>query len=152
MESEINCQGLAKAFSWWLSLLVLPASRSFDSVHFPLEFKSISGPSILTPTLPKESTTSIECLAMDISICFRQLLTRASQRKVFFQDPICKCNRVSLIMSVIGVWLFDGSQIEQVISWPFLQSLLNLCPSISLTQDKFLWVGWCPYPSTAGSA
>ena len=47
--------------------------------------------------------------------------------------------RISSIVSEIDACPWDGSQVELVIGWPFLQSLLHLCPCISFKQDKF-WV------------
>lgn len=37
----------------------------------------------------------------------------------------------------IGACPWIGSQVGPVIGWPFLQSLLLLCPSISFRQGKF---------------
>jgi hypothetical protein len=40
-------------------------------------------------------------------------------------------------MSGIGAYPWDGSQIELVIGWPFLESLFHLCPCISFRQVNF---------------
>ena len=53
--------------------------------------------------------------------------------------PVCKSNRVSLIVSGIGSCPSYGFQIGQVIGWPFPQSLLHFCPCSSCRWDKF-WV------------
>ena len=42
---------------------------------------------------------------------------------------------------------------EHVSSWPFLQSLLH--PSVTFREEflvKYLWVAWCPCPSTGSPA
>ena len=46
---------------------------------------------------------------------------------------------VSLIVSGVGIYPWDGSQVGTLIGCPFLQSLFHLCPYISFRQDKF-WV------------
>ena len=37
--------------------------------------------------------------------------------------PVCKHNRVSLMVLEVGVCPWDGSQVELVIGWPLPQSL-----------------------------
>jgi hypothetical protein len=57
-------------------------------------------------------------------------------------------------VSGIGGYQWNEPQVGSVNGWPFLQSLLRLCPWISFRQDKF-WadicgLGWCLYPSSGG--
>jgi hypothetical protein len=60
--------------------------------------------------------------------------------------------RVSLIVSGISVWLWDGSQVGPVIGWSFAQSLLSPVPAFLTVRINFgwkvLWVGWFLYHST----
>jgi hypothetical protein len=53
--------------------------------------------------------------------------------------PVCKYNRLSLIVTGIDSFPWDGSQVRWVIGWLFLQSLLHLSPFTPYRQDKF-WV------------
>jgi uncharacterized membrane protein (DUF106 family) len=67
--------------------------------------------------------------------------------------PVCKHDRVSLIVLVIGACPWDGSQVGLVIGWPFPQSLLPpLSPAFLVDRIDFglkvLWVGWYLYCST----
>ena len=55
------------------------------------------------------------------------------------QAPVCKHNRVSLIVSGTGSCQWDGSHVELVIGWPCPQFLLHLYFCTSYRQDKF-WI------------
>ena len=55
------------------------------------------------------------------------------------QAPVCKYTTVSAIASGFGACTWDGSPGGTVSGWPFLQSLLHFCPSISFRQEQF-WV------------
>ena len=113
-------------------------SRLVDSVGLPVEFLSHSGLSVLPPTLPKESLTSTQCLAVCICIYFSQQLSVVSQMIVMLGS--CPVHiRVSLIVSQIGAYPWDVSQIGLVTGWPSPQSLFHLYPCIFLRLDKF-WV------------
>ena len=60
--------------------------------------------------------------------------------------PVCKHNRVSLIVSGIGARPWDRSQVGLIIEWPLPQSLFHF-PIPAFIVDrihlglKFLWVG-----------
>ena len=60
-------------------------------------------------------------------------------RRKVCQAPACKHKRVSLTVSGLGSCPRNESQVGPVISWPFPQSLLHLCPCRSCRQDIF-WV------------
>lgn len=65
----------------------------------------------------------------------------------------CEHNRLSLLVSGIGAFPWDGTQAGLIIGWPFPQDLL-LLPDPAFPVDrihfgsKVLWVGWCPCWST----
>ena len=68
-----------------------------------------------------------------------------------YKAPVSKQqNIINRVMDYCRPW--DWSQVGLVICWPFLQTLLYLCPCIHLDRTYFgwkvLWVGWCPYPSS----
>jgi hypothetical protein len=50
-----------------------------------------------------------------------------------------KRRRYSACMKIYSVKTWDGFKAGPVIGWPFLHSLLHLCPCISFRQGKF-WV------------
>ena len=56
--------------------------RLVDSVDLPVESLFPLGRSILPATLPQDSPSSVQCLAVGLCICFSQLLDGASQRTV----------------------------------------------------------------------
>jgi hypothetical protein len=63
---------------------------------------------------------------------------------------------VSTIVLGFDVYAWNGSQVEVISGWPFLESLLHFCPCISFRQEqfwvKFFEVGEWPHPSTGGHA
>jgi hypothetical protein len=107
-------------------------SKLVDSVSLPVEFLSPSGPSILPPTLPLSLCASSSVWLWPVYLFKSGVGWSLSKESC--QTPVCKHNRVSLIMSGIGACLWNGSQVEQV-------HPLNLCsipcPWISYRQDKF---------------
>lgn len=68
-------------------------------------------------------------------LMFCLLLGGATQRTGLLGITVCKHNRVSLTMSGIGVYPWDGLQLGLVIGWLFLQFLLQPC--ISFRKSKF---------------
>jgi len=99
-------------------------SSFVDSFDLPVGFSSISGPTILPHPFRKcpwppfnvwlwvSASVSIHCCAEPLrgQLCWA---------------PICKHNRVSLIISLISDCLWDGIRVGPVIGWPFLWSLLH---------------------------
>jgi hypothetical protein len=114
--------------------LILWPFNTVEEVAIP------SGPSIL-PLIHKspqpQSSVWLRISASAPVSCWIEPLRRQS-----CWAPVCKHNRVFFIVSGICACLWDGFQVGPVIGWPFLQSLLHLCPCISYSQDTF-WVENC---------
>jgi len=69
--------------------------------------------------------------------------------------PVCKHNKVSVIVSWIGACLWNGFQFKTDIGWPFPQPLLFVpAHPVGRTHlwSKALWVVCCPYLSTGSPA
>jgi hypothetical protein len=73
---------------WQFRLWELQASRLVDSVDFPVESLSSSGPLILSPTLPQDSLDSLLCLAVGLCISFHWLLGGTYQRIVLLDSCV----------------------------------------------------------------
>jgi hypothetical protein len=69
--------------------------------------------------------------------------------------PVCKYDRVSLIVLGTGACPWDIAQIGLVIGWPFPISTPSSMPTFLVDRInlglKVSWVGWCLYCSPWGS-
>jgi hypothetical protein len=136
-------------YGLWLVVQSLRAqgSRWVDFVGLPVEFlypKGLQSFLLFFHKSPQASST----VAVGVWVsCWLKTL-----RGQPCQTPVCKHHRVSLIVSGIGVWPWDESQVSPVISWPFPQSLLHPIPVFLIDRINFglkvLWVDWCPYRFT----
>lgn len=106
---------LCMPFGWWLCLWEFPGI--LVNWHcLPMGLPSPWGPLILPLTLPQGSSTSVQCLSVDICICLSHLLGRASQRAVMLGS--CLQAQHSIINSVRD-WCLLMGWASQLVGHPF---------------------------------
>jgi hypothetical protein len=87
------------------------SSLCWSSCGVPIPFSALN----LSPN-SSTSPTSIHCLAVSLCICFSQLLGIVSQRTAILNSCL-QYNRISLVVSAIGAFPRDGSQVGLDICW-----------------------------------
>ena len=145
------CGGLGLAPTCSLvggSVSVSPhGSRLVDSVGLLVVSLTLLAYSVLSSTPSQDSPSTAWCFSVGLCSCLHLLLDEASQ-EMFMLGSCLQDSRVSSIVSEVGSFTWDRSQVGTVIGCLFPQSLLHLYPCISCRQGK-IWVEefvvhWCP--------
>ena len=106
-------------FGWWFSPCEL---WLVDIVVLPMGSQTPSAPTVLALTSPLVFQHSVQCSAVNISICIDSALVE-TLRGLLYQAPVSKYFLATVIVSGFGVSRWDRSPGGAVCGWPFLQFL-----------------------------
>ena len=109
---------------YWLSPWELLGDWLVDIVVLPVGLQFPSTPSVLFLTPLLGTLSSVQWLAVSISLCICQALAEPLRRQLY-QAPVSKHLLAFTIVSEFGDSVWDGSPGGAVSGWPFLQSLLH---------------------------
>jgi hypothetical protein len=129
-------------YTHWLVVYSLEAMKGLVNWYlcFHIRLPSPSVSSALPLTLLLRSTSSVQCLAVNICICLSQVLAE-SLREQPYQAPHCKHVLALAIVLGFGVCQWNRLHSAVVSKCPFLQCLFHCCPCISFRQGQF-WVNF----------